>query len=68
MDTLGRTTLGLSAINVIDASRDTPLVVTYDYSLGAALRKPLTVVVGIMGVFATAWLVGQVDVSIGKKR
>ena len=67
MDTLGRSSLTLSAVNVVDEARDTPLVVTYDYSFWAGFRKPVTVFLGIMAVFVTAWLVGQVDVSIGKK-
>jgi oligosaccharyltransferase complex subunit alpha (ribophorin I) len=41
--------------------------VTYDYSFLASLRKPVTIVVGTMGVFIAAWVVGRLDVSIGKK-
>ena len=69
MDTLGRTTLELAALNVVDESRDAQLIVTYDYDpLLAGLRKPVTIFLGVVGVFATAWLVGQIDVSIGKTR
>ena len=68
MDTQGRTSLKLSAINVIDESRDASLVITYEYPFWAAFRKPVIIFVGILGVFATAWLVGQVDISIGKRR
>ena len=68
MDTLGRTMLSLSAVNLNDAFRDIPLVVTYDYSSLAALRKPATVLIGILGVFMAAWLISQVDVSIGKRK
>jgi len=41
--------------------------VTYDYSFLASLRKPVTIMIGTMGVFIAAWVVGRLDVSIGKK-
>lgn len=41
---------------------------TYDYTLLASLRKPVTIVIGTMGVFVAAWVVGRLDVSIGKKK
>lgn len=66
MDTLGRTTLAFSASNVIDEARDQAVIVTYNYNVASALRKPLTVFAGILGVFGTAWLVGNIDVSIGR--
>ena len=66
MDTLGRTTLKLTAMNVVDEARDKSLIVTYDYPLSAAYRKPLTIFVGIMAVFATAWGIGRLDVSIAQ--
>ena len=66
MDTLGRTTLRLTAMNVIDEARDKDLIVTYDYPLIAAYRKPLTIFAGIMAVFATAWGIGRLDVSIAR--
>ena len=68
MDTLGRTELRLSAMNVIDESRDVDLVIVYDYPFLAAFRKPVTIFVGLVSVFAVAWAVGQVDTSIGKKK
>ncbi|MCJ1396631.1 dolichyl-diphosphooligosaccharide--protein glycosyltransferase subunit 1 [Xylographa bjoerkii] len=67
MDTLGRTTLTLTAMNVIDESRDADLFVTYEYPMTAGLRKPITIFLGVMAVFTTAWVVGRVDTSIGKK-
>ena len=66
MDTVGRTTLKLTAMNVVDESRDEDLLVTYDYPFTAAFRKPITIFVGVLAVFVTAWGVGQLDVSIGK--
>ena len=66
MDTVGRTTLKLTAINVVDESRDKYLIVSYDYPFMAAYRKPLTIFAGIMAVFATAWGIGRLDVSIAR--
>ncbi|MCJ1379630.1 dolichyl-diphosphooligosaccharide--protein glycosyltransferase subunit 1 [Xylographa soralifera] len=68
MDTLGRTSLTLTAMNVIDESRDADLLVTYEYPLTAGLRKPITIFLAVMAVFTTAWVVGQLDTSIGKSR
>ena len=68
MDTLGRTTLTLTAVNVVDEARDVPLLVKYDYPFAAALRKPLTIFAGILAVFATAWAVGNIDISIGRRK
>ncbi|KAL8736641.1 MAG: hypothetical protein Q9166_000007 [cf. Caloplaca sp. 2 TL-2023] len=66
MDTVGRTTLELTAINVVDEVRDKPLIVTYDYPFSAAFRKPITIFLGVAAVFVTAWGIGRLDVSIGK--
>jgi len=66
MDTLGRTTLKLTAMNVIDEARDKDLIITYDYPFTAAYRKPITIFAGIMAVFLTAWSIGRLDVSIAK--
>lgn len=68
MDTLGRTTLTLTAQNLVDELRDRDLVVTYDYSLMAGLRKPLVIFAGLLSVFAVSWVIGNLDVSIGKKQ
>ncbi|MCJ1450828.1 dolichyl-diphosphooligosaccharide--protein glycosyltransferase subunit 1 [Mycoblastus sanguinarius] len=66
MDTLGRTTLKLTAMNVVDEARDKDLIVTYDYPFIAAYRKPITIFAGVMAVFVTAWGIGRLDVSIAK--
>lgn len=68
LDTVGRTTLTLTAINVVDEFRDRDLVVTYDYPFSARFRKPLTITAGLIVVFVTAWIVSHLDVSIGKKQ
>lgn len=66
MDTLGRTTLKLTAMNVVDEARDKYLIVRYDYPFMAAYRKPFTIFAGIMAVFATAWGIGKLDMSIAR--
>lgn len=67
MDSLGRTSVELVAMNVIDELRDRKVVITYDYSMASLLRKPVTIIAGMAGVFVTSWLVSLLDVSIGKK-
>lgn len=67
MDTVGRTELKLTAMNVVDEAREASLVVVYDYPFLAAFRKPLTVFAGVLAVFVAAWAIGQVDISIGRK-
>jgi oligosaccharyltransferase complex subunit alpha (ribophorin I) len=68
MDTLGRTELKLSAINVVDDLRDAELVVTYQHTLMSALRKPVSIIAGMAGVFVLAFAVGSIDTSIGKRK
>lgn len=67
MDTVGRTTLTLTAINVVDEFRDRDLVVTYDYPFTARFLKPLTIFAGLLFVFGVSYVVGNLDVSIGRK-
>lgn len=31
------------------------------------MRKPVTIVAGVLAVFVTAWVVGNIDVSIKKR-
>jgi len=68
MDTVGRTSLKLTAINVIDDIRDREIIVTYDYPLIAGLRKPLAIFGFVISLFVAAWGIGQLDVSIRGKR
>ena len=67
MDTTGRTTLTIVAINVVDDLRDRELIVTYDYPFLAGLRKPLVIFGGVLSLFITAWAVGSLDVGIKGK-
>lgn len=68
MDTLGRTTLTLSASNVVDELREIDVLVSYEYSLMSAMRKPLNIMTGFCSVFVVAWLLSLVDTSIGRKQ
>lgn len=68
MDTIGRTTLTLNAVNIVDELRDRELVVTYDYPFIAGLRKPLVIFGSTLAVFVATWVVGSVNVGIrGRK-
>ncbi|KAL8729497.1 MAG: hypothetical protein Q9181_004978, partial [Wetmoreana brouardii] len=67
LDTVGRTTVRFTAMNVVDEARDKGLIVTYDYPFSAAFRKPITIFLGVFAVFVTAWAIGRLDVSIGKQ-
>jgi oligosaccharyltransferase complex subunit alpha (ribophorin I) len=68
MDTIGRTTLTLTALNIVDEIRDRDLVVTYDYPAMERFRKPLTIFAGITFIFVVSWIIGNLDVSIGRKQ
>ncbi|KAH7363735.1 Ribophorin I [Pyrenochaeta sp. MPI-SDFR-AT-0127] len=68
MDTLGRTTLSLTAINLVDEFRDRDLIVTYDYPWTAGYRKPIVITLGLFAVFAVTYVLGTIDTSIGKKK
>lgn len=67
MDTIGRSTLTLSANNIFDDQRDRELIITYDYPLIASLRKPLVLFSGFLSLFVGAWLMGSLDVGIRAK-
>ncbi|KAF1963534.1 Ribophorin I [Byssothecium circinans] len=68
MDTLGRPTLELSALNLVDDFRERELIVTYDYPWTAGFRKPIVITLGMFAVFSVAWVLGSIDTSIGKKK
>jgi oligosaccharyltransferase complex subunit alpha (ribophorin I) len=67
MDTLGRTTLTITAVNVVDDLRDRDLIVRYSYPFAARLRKPLIFFAGLATLLVVSWVVGNLDVSIGRK-
>ncbi|KAI1118980.1 Ribophorin I [Nemania sp. NC0429] len=67
LDTVGRTVLTIKARNLVDELRDRELVVSYDYSTVAALRKPFVIFTSTMAVFASIWLLSKLDVSFSTK-
>lgn len=68
MDTVGRTALTLTAINLVDDFRDRELIVTYDYPWIAGYRKPIVITLGLFAFLAVTWVLGSIDTSIGKKK
>ena len=68
LDTLGRTALVIQGRNLVDDLRDRELVVTYDYPLSAALRKPLIVFASAITVFVTAWALGNVELKFDARK
>ena len=68
MDTVGRPTLHLSAINVVDEWREKDLIVTYEYPWTAGYRKPLTVAAAVGSLFVASWIVGNIDTRIAGRK
>ncbi|KFY25933.1 hypothetical protein V493_04359 [Pseudogymnoascus sp. VKM F-4281 (FW-2241)] len=68
LDTIGRTALTLQARNLVDAVRDRELIVTYEYPLSAALRKPVVIIVSVLGLFVAVYLLGSLNTGISSKR
>ncbi|CAK7242996.1 MAG: dolichyl-diphosphooligosaccharide--protein glycosyltransferase subunit 1 [Sporothrix thermara] len=67
LDTKGRTTVVIDARNLVDEFRDREVLVTYDYSLLASLRKPIVVFGSVMSLFVAAYVIGSVDLKFSKK-
>ncbi|KAI1761876.1 Ribophorin I [Hypoxylon sp. FL1150] len=67
LDTIGRTVLTIKARNLVDDFRDRELIVSYDYSLVASLRKPLIVFSSMVTVFIGMWAISKVDVRFSTK-
>ncbi|KAI1190996.1 oligosaccharyltransferase alpha subunit [Nemania serpens] len=67
LDTVGRTVLTIKARNLVDELRDRELVVSYEYSTAAALRKPFVIFTSTMTVFVGIWLLSKLDMSFSTK-
>ncbi|KAI0837744.1 Ribophorin I [Hypoxylon sp. FL0890] len=67
LDTIGRTVLTIKARNLVDDFRDRDLIVSYDYSLAASLRKPLIIFSSMMTVFVGMWAISKLDVKFSTK-
>ncbi|OTB05922.1 hypothetical protein M426DRAFT_319306 [Hypoxylon sp. CI-4A] len=67
LDTIGRTVLTIKARNLVDDFRDRDLVISYDYSLVASLRKPLIIFSSTVAVFVGMWAISKVHVQFSTK-
>ncbi|CAJ2501219.1 Uu.00g040720.m01.CDS01 [Anthostomella pinea] len=61
LDTVGRTVLTIKARNLVDDFRDRELIVSYDYSTMAGLRKPLIIFSSMISIFVGIWAISKVD-------
>ncbi|OLN88823.1 Dolichyl-diphosphooligosaccharide-protein glycosyltransferase subunit 1 [Colletotrichum chlorophyti] len=68
LDTVGRTSVTIKAINLVDEFRDREVIVTYDYSTAAALRKPFVIFGSAIFVFVAAWVVGGLNPGFSSKK
>lgn len=68
LDTIGRPALTIKAQNLVDDFRDRELIVSYDYSFAASIRKPLIVFASMILVFVSAWVIGGVEVKFSSKK
>lgn len=68
MDTVGRPSLTLTALNVVDEWRDKDVIVTYDYPWTAGYRKPVTITAALGGIFVAIWVIGNIDTRIGGRK
>ncbi|CAK7230878.1 dolichyl-diphosphooligosaccharide--protein glycosyltransferase subunit 1 [Sporothrix bragantina] len=67
LDTKGRTAVIIEARNLVDEFRDREVIVTYDYSLLASLRKPIVVFGSVLSLFVAAYVIGSVELKFSKK-
>ncbi|KAI0889673.1 Ribophorin I [Annulohypoxylon maeteangense] len=67
LDTIGRTVLTINARNLVDDFRGRDLIVSYDYSLAASLRKPVIVFSSMVALFVGIWAISKVDVKFSTK-
>jgi len=67
LDTVGRTAVTIKAINLVDEFRDREVIVSYEYSVVSALRKPIVIFSSTIVLFVAAWLVGGLNPKISGK-
>ncbi|KAL8404975.1 hypothetical protein RB594_009740 [Gaeumannomyces avenae] len=68
LDTIGRTSLVITAQNLVDEFRDREIVVSYDYPLLASLRKPIVISSSVFGLFVLTWAIGRIDTKFPNKK
>ena len=52
---------------MVDEFRDRNLIIAYDATPMAALRKPFAVFASMLAVYGAAWAVGKIPVGFSKK-
>lgn len=52
---------------MVDEFRDRNLIIAYDATPMAALRKPFVVFASMLAVYGAAWAVGKIPVGFSKK-
>lgn len=67
LDTIGRTVLTIKTKNLVDDFKERELIVSYDYSFIASLRKPLVVFSSMLTLFVGIWVLSKVEVKISTK-
>jgi oligosaccharyltransferase complex subunit alpha (ribophorin I) len=68
LDTIGRTVLTIKARNLVDDFRGRDIIISYDYTLFASLRKPFVIFSSMMAVFVGIWAISKVEVKFSTKR
>ncbi|KAH6691294.1 oligosaccharyltransferase alpha subunit [Plectosphaerella plurivora] len=68
LDTLGRTAVTFKARNLVDDLRDREITISYEYSVAAALRKPLVVFSSMLLVFTLAWVIGRIEFGFSRSK
>ena len=68
LDTVGRTSVTFKARNLVDDFRDREITISYDYSVAAALRKPLVIFSSMLVVFTAAWVVGRIEFGFSRTK
>lgn len=67
LDTVGRTSVTIKAQNLVDEFRDRNLIISYDATPMAALRKPIVIFASMLAVYAAAWAIGKIPVGFASK-
>lgn len=68
LDTVGRTSVIITARNLVDEFRDRDLIISYDAPLMSVLRKPLVIFASIMSLYAATWVIGMVQVGFQPRK
>ncbi|KAH8737260.1 Ribophorin I [Ilyonectria robusta] len=68
LDTVGRTSVSITARNLVDEFRDRDLIISYDAPLMSVLRKPLVIFASIMSLYAATWIIGKVQVGFQPRK